>query len=139
MTERLDRAELISLLETLGSDNDEEVLAAARVLDGKVTAAGANWSLLLSERLGAPAADEDDEDGAEPLDREELGNLDDLPADQAAKNAESLALIEKLLSRPGHSQELRRELEDYKSDIAEGDFSDGDHRYIRALCKRLSA
>src|SRR3546814_1221902 len=36
----LDRAELISLLETLGSDNDEEVLAAARVLDTKVTAAG---------------------------------------------------------------------------------------------------
>ncbi len=37
---RLDRAELISLLETLGSENDEEVLAAARVLDTKVTAAG---------------------------------------------------------------------------------------------------
>lgn len=33
---RLDRAELISLLETLGSENDEEVLAAARVLDTKI-------------------------------------------------------------------------------------------------------
>src|SRR3546814_10130468 len=48
----LDRAELISLLETLGSDNDEEVLAAARVLDTKVTAAGASWNVLMSTRIG---------------------------------------------------------------------------------------
>src|SRR3546814_13989895 len=62
MTDRLapnhlDRAELISLLETLGSASDEEVLAAARVLDAKVTAAGTSWSVLLAAGIGASADD----------------------------------------------------------------------------------
>lgn len=139
MTERLDRAELISLLETLGSDNDEEALTAARVLDGKVTAAGTSWDQLLSERIGQDEEDDAEESSAAPLDRDELGDLDDLPADVSARNSESLALIEKLLGRSGLSAELREELEDYKKDIAEEEFTDGDHRYIRALCKRLSA
>ncbi len=137
MTERLDRAELISLLETLGSDNDEEALNAARVLDGKVTAAGASWAELLSESIGKP--DEEPEDDSPGLDLGDLGNLEELPADAAARNSESLALIEKLLGKPGLSAELREELEDYKKDIAEQEFTDSDHRYIRALCKRLSA
>ncbi len=134
MAGRLDREELISLLETLGSDNDEEALAAARVLDTKVKAAGSAWEDLLSPGLGAEAA----ESGA-AYDLGDLGNLDDLPADAAAKNAESLALIEKLLAKPDNSDEFRQELEDYKADIAAGEFTDGDHRYLRALCKRLSA
>jgi len=139
MTERLDRAELISLLETLGSDNDEEALTAARVLDGKVTAAGTSWNQLLSERIGKDGEDDAEETAAAPLDRAELGELDDLPADVAARNSESLALIEKLLARPGLSAELREDLEGYKNDIAEEELTDGDHRYLRALCKRLSA
>lgn len=141
MSDGLDRAELISLLETLGSDNDEEALAAARVLDAKVTAAGRSWNLLLSERIGAPAAGTADEDEVdqESADLGDAGGLASLPGDAAEKNAESLALIEKLLARPGHSEELRQELEDYKADIAAGEFTDGDHRYIRALSKRLSA
>jgi hypothetical protein len=138
MTQRLDRAELISLLETLGSDNDEEALNAARVLDGKITAAGASWNELLSEKIGRPEEDTE-EDDSPGLDLGDLGNLDDLPADAAARNSESLALIDKLLGKPGLSAELREELEDYKKDIAEQEFTDGDHRYIRALCKRLSA
>ncbi len=134
MTGRLDREELISLLETLGSENDEEALAAARVLDTKVTAAGSSWDELLSN-FGAEAADE----GAAAYELGDLGNLDELPADAAAKNAESLALIEKLLAKADNSDEFRQELEDYKADIAAGEFTDGDHRYLRALCKRLSA
>jgi len=130
MTDGLDRAELISLLETLGSENDEEVLAAARVLDTKVAAAGTSWSVLLAAGIGAGAeADE------EP---EETVRAAALPADAAGRNAETLALIDKLLSRSGHSEELRRELEDYKTDIAEGEFQDSDHSYVRALYKRLS-
>lgn len=137
MSEGLDRDELISLLETLGSENDEEALTAARVLDGKVTAAGVNWEDLLAERIGMDEEDTESDEAA--LDLGEVGDLDKLPADAAAKNAESLALIEKLLSKAGLSADLREELEDYKTDIAENDFTDGDHRYIRALCKRLSA
>ena len=63
---------------------------------------------------------------------------DELPAEEAAKNAETLALIDKLLARSGHSDELRRELEDYRTDIAAGEFTDSDHSYVRALYKRLS-
>lgn len=135
MTGRLDREELVSLLETLGSDNDEEVLAAARVLDTKVKAAEAEWPDLLAPGVGA---DGEDASGAN-LDLGDVGNLDDLPADEAAKNAESLALIEKLLAKRDNSEEFRQELEDYKADIAAGEFTEGDHRYLRALCKRLSA
>ncbi|MGF1629956.1 MAG: hypothetical protein ACFCUT_10830 [Kiloniellaceae bacterium] len=132
MTDGLDRAELISLLETLGSDNDEEVLAAARVLDTKVAAAGTSWNVLLT--AGSGAAEAEAENDEEP---EETPVAAALPADEAAKNAETLALIDKLLARSGHSEDLRQELEDYKTDIAEGEFKDGDHSYIRALYKRL--
>jgi hypothetical protein len=136
MTDRLaphhlDRAELISLLETLGSENDEEVLAAARVLDTKVAAAGTSWSVLLAAGIGA-AADESAEDV-------EAAPGEALPADAAAKNAESLALIDRLLARSGHSDDLRQELEGYKVDIAEGEFTDADHSYLRALYRRLTS
>lgn len=125
----LDRAELISLLETLGSDNDEEVLAAARVLDTKVAAAGTSWSVLLAPGVGAPADEPDADAAAEP------GAA--LPADAAERNAESLALIGKLLARGGQSDELRQELEGYKADIAAGEFTDADLSYLRALARRL--
>lgn len=125
----LDRAELISLLETLGSDKDDEVLAAARVLDTKVAAAGTSWNLLLAASVGAEETD-DDAELAEP------GTA--LPADAAERNAESIALIDRLLARGGHSEELREELEGYKSDIAEGEFTDADLKYLRALYKRLN-
>mgnify|MGYP000217777615 CR=1 FL=1 len=132
---RLDRAELISLLEALGSENDEEVLAAARVLDTKVSAAGTSWSVLLSPSIGAPEAGT--ADPGEAL-AEEAPAAEPLPGDAAAKNAQSLALIEKLLARGGQSEDLRQELEGYKADIAAGEFTDADHNYLRALHKRLS-
>ena len=90
---------------------------------------------LLLPGIGAESAD----GGAAGYDLGDLGNLDELPQDPAAKNAESLALIDKLLAKDDNSEEFRQELEDYKADIAAGEFSDGDHRYLRALCKRLSA
>ncbi len=135
MTGRLDRDELISLLETLGSENDEEALAAARVLDTKVKAAESDWSDLLAPAIGADSEDA----GAAGLDLGELGDLDELPQEAAAKDAESLTLIDKLLAKGDNSEEFRQELEDYKADIASGEFTDSDHRYLRALCKRLSA
>lgn len=127
----LDRAELISLLETLGSDNDQEVLAAARVLDTKVTAAGTSWSVLLAPDIGAPA-------------RDAAAEVDEAPASESAlagdtdgRNAQSLAIIYKLLARGGLSEALREELEGYKADIAAGEFTERDHNYLRALQRRL--
>lgn len=136
--DRLDRAELISLLETLGSENDEEVLAAARVLDTKVTAAETTWSALLAAGLDGEAETEE----ADAEDVAEAGTAAaSLPADESAKRAETLALIDKLLARSGHSEDLRRELKGYKEELGageDGEFDDNDHAYIRALYKRLA-
>ena len=139
MTGRLDRDELVSLLETLGSDNDDEVLAAARVLDTKIKAAEVAWSALLAPGIGAGGEDTGGAGHDPGLDLSDVGSLDEIPGDEAARNAESLKLIDKLLGKPDNSDEFRDELEGYKADIAAGEFTEGDHRYLRALCKRLSA
>ncbi len=59
-------------------------------------------------------------------------------AKRAGKDTESLALIGELLARSNISEELRAELEDYKTDIAENEFTEPDRRYLRAIRKRLS-
>jgi hypothetical protein len=158
MTEPLDRDDVIELLKRLGGDRDEDVLEAARQVHVLITAAGMTWEELLvpdeaagdSDDSDAEDHDLEDEDAdAEDYDLEDedvdaaedhdLADEDaEPPGDKAKKNAESLALIDKLLAGSGISEDFREELTDYKTDIAEGDFGDADHRYIRALYKRLS-
>jgi hypothetical protein len=86
--------------------------------------------------------DSDDSDAIESSDSDEEATE---PAGAAgakdapdAKNAESLALIDKLLAMRGISTDLREELKGYKTDIAEGEFETRDHRYLRAVHARLS-
>ena len=59
------------------------------------------------------------------------------PAEMAEKNAASLALIDKLLAKSDISDSFREELDEYKKDIASGDFMEADRRYVAALHKRL--
>lgn len=126
MTEALDRDEVIELLEKLGSERDEEVLAAAREVHDRITAADASWEdLLVAEQT-------DDSENDAPEEPE-------APAETTEDNAETLALIDKLLAKPDISDDFREELNGYKDDIAEGEFKAADHRYVRALYKRLSA
>lgn len=129
MTETLDRDELIGLLNSLGSEDDAEALAAARRAQALVAEAGVSWDELL---VPEESAEEDRELDEEPTEAEE-----EPPAEAAEKNAESLALIGKLLARKDISQELRDELEGYKADIAEGDFTEADRKYLRAVSQRL--
>ncbi len=141
MTERLERGDVIRLLEKLGSDEDEEVLAAAREVHDRVAAAGTTWEdLLIPEEAGAADGEDrdaaDDSEGQPDHDEEDEGA--ESPADKAGKNAEALKLIDKLLAQPGISEETREELRDYKTDISEGEFTEADRRYIRALYDRLS-
>lgn len=121
MTEVLKRDDMVELLQSLGSDQDEEVLAAARELHALVVEAGAAWEDLLAVEVAAGGHSE----SAEP------------PAQASETNAETLALINKLLARPGISDDFRDEMNGYKSDIAEGVFEEADRGYIRALYKRL--
>ncbi len=88
------------------------------------------------------AEDESDE-ADETEDGEREAGEDESPAERAGaegteKNTESLALIGKLLARSDISEELRAELEGYKTDIAENDFVEADRRYLRAIHQRLS-
>ena len=58
MTEPLERDAVIGLLERLGSDQDDDVLEAARQVHAQITAAGMAWEdLLVPDK-----ADDDDTD-----------------------------------------------------------------------------
>ena len=134
MTEALNRDDVIRLLNGLGSERDEDVLEAARQVHARVAAAGATW-----EELLVPVATADEAENAEPAEDEDLVDASvEPPADKAAGDAESLRLIDSLLAKTDISPDLREELEGYKSDIAEGEFGEGDRRYLRAMSERLS-
>jgi ribosomal protein L12E/L44/L45/RPP1/RPP2 len=140
MTELLNRDELIALLNRLGGDEDEEVLQAARQAHSQIAAAGVSWEdLLVPEEPDEESPEPEDQELEEEEDEEEEEEEEDgSPAEPAGTDADSLALIGKLLARSDISAELRAELEDYKADIAEGEFLAADRRYLRAVHERLS-
>lgn len=151
----LNRERIIELLNRLGSDDDAEVVGTARTLHGEVTAAGLGWdALLIPEDYEDPAIEDDDleeeEDEAEAeadLDPEAEPEAEpEINIDPEAfagkvsdsRDAESLALIERLLARRQLGEATREELKGYKEDIAEGDFDESDRKYLRALHARIS-
>ncbi|MCZ6452915.1 MAG: hypothetical protein O6909_01620, partial [Alphaproteobacteria bacterium] len=75
---------------------------------------------------------------AEPDHSDQDGDAAAPSAGKKGKNAETLALIEKLLAKPDRSDALREELKEYKEDIAQGEFNAKDHQYVRALYARLA-
>ena len=144
MSDTLERDNVIDLLNRLGSEQDEDVLAAARALHSQITRAGMDWQdLLVGDEGAAPSAPDidDDTDDEDEYDTDDTDDEDDTP--EPAVNfthdeSKTPALINKLLAREGNSEEFREELEEYKSDLANGDFEPSDHRYIQALHARLS-
>ena len=144
MGEPLERNKVIDLLDRLGSEQDEDALAAARELHSQITRAGMGWQDLLVGDEGAaqsaPDVDDDTNDEDEFV-RSDADDEDVTP--QPAVNfsydeSKTPALIDKLLARAGNSEMLREELEEYKSDLANGELEPSDHRYIQALYARLS-
>ena len=130
MTEPIPREDVIELLNRLGSDRDEDVLEAAREVHTRIAAANMTWDELLVPDQADDADDEYDEsedsEDSEDSDAIEAPDPDDEEATEPAgapdaKNAESLALIDKLLAMRGISTDLREELKGYKTDIAEGE------------------
>ena len=131
MKEPLNRSEIIRLLKNLGSDQDDAVLSAARDLNQQITASGLDWGELLIPEEGQSS------DVSEV--KEEKDSSDNDVADDVVDDVDfTLSLIEKILSNSDRSDALREELEDYKNDISNGDFTDDDHKYVRALFDRLS-
>ena len=137
-----DRESVIELLEKLGEPDDTQALAAARELNGLVSGSGLTWDDLLVPDGGASAgsdsyADDDfDDDDVDDSDEDE-GDFDDqvVPTGEAAAD---IKRIDHLLDRKDISAALREELEGYKEDIEEGDFTASDRQYLAALQKRLS-
>ncbi len=140
MAGNLDRDGIIGLLESLGSERDEEVIEAAREIHARVTAAGVTWDALLAP-VGT-AVDEAfeegtaDEEAAKPAEGDGEDAAPAAPRDPG--NKESLALLARLLAKSDISKDMRQELQGYKEDIAEGEFEDMDRRYLRALHARLT-
>ncbi len=148
----LDRDGIIGLLESLGSERDEDVVEAAREIHAQVTAAGVTWDVLLApdgaaeDEAPGGTAEEEDEDAAERGEADgedaqfaEADGEDAAPAPARDRgNKESLALIARLLAKSDISKDMREELQGYKEDIAEGEFEDMDRKYLRALHARLT-
>ncbi len=139
MTEPLDRDDVIRLLDLLGSDEDVEVLEAARDLHAQITAAELDWDELLMPDASVNASDTADTAESAGSHHSAMDGTDEAPsAGKKGRDTESLALIETLLSDSDRSDALREELEEYKADIAQGEFGAKDHQYVRALHKRLT-
>lgn len=143
MREPLERNQVIELLDKLGSEQDEDVLAAARMLHGQIIESGMGWEdLLVGDE---PTGEEETQDDTFPDEDNEDDQYDDIAEDTVEPDTRftgdetrTLSLIEKLLARDGISSELRKELEEYKTDISGGEFQSSDHRYVHALYARLT-
>lgn len=127
----LDRDSFIALLDRLGDPDEAAVLASAREIDRRVRESGVGWNDLL---VPPPGAVDDDYHGAftddDPLEVE--------PARRPGGYPDDLTLIEELLAHDTLSPGTRQELLDFKSDIADGEFTDMDSKYLRDLHARLS-
>jgi len=130
----------MELLDKLGSEQDEDVLAAARMLHSQITESGMGWEdLLVGDE---PEVEEEAQVDSLP---DEGDENDDLAEDTVEPDTrftgdetQTLSLIEKLLACDGISSEFREELEEYKIDISDGSFESGDHHYVHAVYARLT-
>jgi hypothetical protein len=157
MSATLERNQVIELLDKLGSEPDEDVLAAARMLHSQITESGMGWDDLLvgdepevEEEVEVDSLPDENEDIAEdtvePDSLPDEGDENDDIAEDTVEpdtrftcdDTQTLSLIEILLARNGISSEFREELEEYKTDISDGIFESSDHRYVHAVYARLT-
>jgi hypothetical protein len=133
----LDRDSFIALLNRLGDPDEAEALATAREIDRRVRESGLTWSELLvspSSATGINGEDYDNYRGA--FTDDDL--FDITPGRPRESYGSDTALIEELLTNQDLTPETRQELLDFKSDIAEGEFTDMDTKHLRDLHARLS-
>ena len=131
----LERDEFLVLLEKLRSEDDSIILATVGDINSKMMVAEVSWDdLLISQDdiqvdndLDAEVQDannDNDSDGTiEPLNDEEKQEAEDL-----------IGAIRSMKV----SGSTKKELDEYASDIKEGEFELMDLRYLRALKARLS-
>ena len=158
MSEPLDRNQIIELLNDLGRVQDEDVLSAARSLNSRVIKSGLSWDdLLVTDQSEVKEETQDGEvvDSVEGVNNETnkgsevpddpIEKIEESSPPEASDTAEihidetqTLSLIEELLGADRFSSDLHEELEEYKTEIADGTFNPRDHQYIHHLYARLT-
>ena len=140
MSVTLERNKVIELLDKLGNEQDEDVLAAARMLHSQITESGMGWGdLLVGDE---PEIEEKVQVGSLPDEGDEKDDIAEGTVGSDTRftgdETQTLSLIERLLAHDGISSEFREELEEYKTDISDGIFDSSDHRYVHAVYARLT-
>ena len=140
----IDRDQFVADLQALSSEDDATALAAARAVSSALADVGMTWNDVLRPVDGDDEDELDDDDDFEHDDDDDTdwdedegeddGDEDLNPVDDAAND---LKLLETLSKNSTLSAETRLHLEELKEDIANGDFTYGDRRYLSALDRRL--
>ena len=152
MDQKLERETVIELLGRLGDENDDTVLATARSLHAVIQGANVNWNDLLVPDGSVDTGsyeDEEVEDGNvvsasyededEDEDEDEEVEDDEFVQSPVTDSSESMALINKMLNASNVSDALREELQGYKEDIRENEFTTSDAAYLKVLAERLKS
>ena len=152
MDQKLERETVIELLGRLGDENDDTVLATARSLHAAIQGANVNWNDLLVPDGSVDTGsyeDEEVEDGNvvsasyededEDEDEDEEVEDDEFVQSPVTDSSESMALINKMLNASNVSDALREELQGYKEDISENEFTTSDAAYLKVLAERLKS
>jgi hypothetical protein len=146
MDQKLERETVIELLGRLGDENDDTVLATARSLHAVIQGANVNWNDLLVPDGSVDTGsyeDEEVEDGnvvsASYEDEDEEVEDDEFVQSPVTDSSESMALINKMLNASNVSDALREELQGYKEDISENEFTTSDAAYLKVLAERLKS
>ena len=137
----VDRTTFIELLDKLRSEDEAEVVAAACDINRRMDEADLSWrDVLAPEQSDEDALEDDDEadDFEDDYDDDEDEDADEI-AFEGDDAKQAAALIEQILARYELSESTEEDLRDYLTDIAEGEFTEADNRYVQALHTRLKA
>ena len=139
MLANLDRKKFLELLNTLGDDDREKVLAAAKDLHAQVVVAGISWENLLVPDAEQNKSDTTNEPEEEQT-RSSTGSESDNKVLSQEEREEALFLIKKI-SELNVSSETIKDMEDYKIEIEDEDgiFETMDLQYLRSLHNRLTS
>ena len=131
----LERDEFLVLLEKLRSEDDSIILATVGDINSKMMVAEVSWDdLLISQDDIQVDNDVDAEVQDANNDNDSDGTTEPLN-DEEKREAEDLIGAIRSMKVSGAT---KKELDEYASDIKEGEFELMDLRYLRALKARLS-
>jgi hypothetical protein len=131
----LERDEFLVLLEKLRSEDDSIILATVGDINSKMMVAEVSWDdLLISQDNIQVDNDVDAEVQDANNDNDSDGTTEPLN-DEEKREAEDLIAAIRSMKVSGAT---KKELDEYASDIKEGEFELMDLRYLRALKARLS-